>query len=425
MKRALVVFNSFFGPGMARNRMLRILRNLPAHGYEPVLLTDVCRNEAMGRDLPSRVVQVPYLDLQHAYARLRGRKEPTPTAGAKTPESRSIGLTTFINRWLLVPDKQILWAGPAVRAARELATREKFDVVFASNLPATNGVAGARIARALGLPLVLEYRDLWTGNPYHNLTQPTSLHRALHARMERAMLREASRVECLSTGIAEKLREMYGPLLPEPPRVHYNFFDPDEFAASTQPKSDAFTISYVGTMYLSRNPAMFFQGLRRFIDRNGITPAQFRFSWLGFIVGIENLQEMIRANGVEPFMDFLGQIPHREALNELRRSHVSLIIQSPDDTIHIPGKMFEAMGARVPLLAVANPCEVTQIMDRTRSGVHCPYDADAVADAIEKLWLHWKSGATWNFAEAEVAAFSVKNAVGKIAALLDEAVAAK
>jgi glycosyltransferase involved in cell wall biosynthesis len=134
---------------------------------------------------------------------------------------------------------------------------------------------------------------------------------------------------------------------------------------------------------------------------------------------------MIRANGVEPYIDFLGQIPHRDALNELRRSHVSLIIQSPDDTIHIPGKMFEAMGARVPLLAIANPCEVTNIIDRTRAGLHCPYETDAVADAIEKLWKHTRGGTGWEFAEDEVKNFSVGNAVAKIAALFGEAVANK
>lgn len=431
MKRVLIVFNPYFIPSMGHNRMLRIFRQLPRLGYEAVMLTEPCRSELYRGELPDeRSEQVGYLDLQQLYARLRGGSDfvsADAKASRSKPVSRPTGLTTFINRWLMIPDKQILWAGPAVRSARKRAARESIDLVFASNLPATNGIVGARLASSLKIPLVLEYRDLWTGSPYHNMSQPTALHRALHSHLERRILRQAARVTCLSSGIAACLQQLYAPVLPVAPAVNYNFFDPDEFsAAGPEPqKPEAFTISYVGTMYMSRNPAMFFQGLRRFIDRNGITPAQFRFRWLGTVVGIEGLQEMIRANGVEPFIDFLGQIPHRDALNELRRSHVSLIIQSPDDAIHIPGKLFETMGARVPLLAVANPCEVTNIIDRTNSGIHCPYEADAVASAIEKMWTHVCSGSPWPFAESEVEQFSIANAVGKLAALFDDAIASR
>ena len=218
---------------------------------------------------------------------------------------------------------------------------------------------------------------------------------------------------------------MYADVLTGIPQVHYNFFDPDEFlAAGPAPqKPDAFTISYVGAMYLSRNPEMFFRGLHMFIARNQISPKQLRFRWLGFIVGIADLHKMIQRNSIEPYIDFLGQIPHGDALNELRRSHVSLVIQSPNDKIHIPGKIFEAMGARVPLLAIANPCEVTSIIDRTRAGLHCPYDSNAVADAIEKLWKHGRSGAAWDFKENEVCKFSVDSAVARISGLFDEAIA--
>lgn len=425
MKRVLVVFNSFYGPGMGHNRQLRIFRGLPRFGWEPVMLTEVCRHEPFRDCLPAdRVKQVPYLDLQHVYAQLKKKRAAAPAAkDAPKPQSRSIGLTTFINRWFLVPDKQVLWVGPARKAARELARAKPFDLVYASSLPATNVIAGAKIARDLGLPLVMEYRDLWTGNPYHNLTPPTALHAAWHDRLERAALKQVTQLTCLSTGIAEIVAKRHEGRLRAAPHVYYNFFDPEEFAkAGPAPeKAKAFTISYVGTMYLSRNPAMFFQALRRFIDRNKLTPEQFRFRWLGFIVGIEDLQRMIDENGVSPYIDFLGQIPHRDALNELRRSHASLIIQAPDDAIHIPGKMFEAMGARVPLLAIANPCEVTRIIDRTRSGLHAPYETDAVANAIEQLWRHTQSGNAWNYAEPEVAKFSVDSAVGEIAGLFEEA----
>jgi len=426
MKRVLVVFNSFFGPGMGHTRLYRILRHLPAHGWEPTLLAEPCRDGAYRNLLPAgQVAPVPYLDLQHVYARLRRRRPGSSSAATAKPESRPIGFTTFVNRWLMVPDKQRFWVRPACAVARRLHREKPFDLVFASSLPATNAITGASIARDLGLPLMIEYRDLWTGNPYHNLTQPTALHRWLHHRLEKRALRQTSILCCLSSGIADIVGTAHRSELKNPPVVYYNFFDPEEYrmAGAPPPKPEAFTISYVGTMYLSRNPDLFFRALRLFVDRTGVTPAQFRFRWLGAIVGIEGLQEMIRGNGVDPFIDFLGHMPHRDALNELRASHASLIIQAPDDTIHIPGKMFEAMGARVPLLAIAPPCEVTRIMDRTGSGVHAPHDADAVARCIEQLWRHARSGEAWPYREEEVAEFSAQRAVANIAGLFSRTAA--
>ena len=109
MKRVLIAFASFHGPGMAHNRYVRIMRHLPRHGYDPVLITEQRRADAPDDGLPAdRFIEVPFLDLQRAYARLRalrGRGKTAASEGAKKPESRSIGFTTFINRWLLVPDK--------------------------------------------------------------------------------------------------------------------------------------------------------------------------------------------------------------------------------------------------------------------------------------------------------------------------------
>src|SRR5690348_6147937 len=100
-------------------RVRRIARFLPRFGWEPVVLThprgpDSVDETAEGVTIEE--VQAP--DLTEIYRRLRQRtvnSNPRTAAASAQPTSLPIGLTTEINRWLMIPDKQIPWRGAAIR----------------------------------------------------------------------------------------------------------------------------------------------------------------------------------------------------------------------------------------------------------------------------------------------------------------------
>jgi glycosyltransferase involved in cell wall biosynthesis len=426
-KRVLILGYYFVDPNMGGVRTRRIARLLPRHGWEPVVLThprDATSVPAEGAD--PRVEEVASFDLTRAYERLRsvGRSQPTFTAGAQPePTSKPIGLTSEINRWLMIPDKQMTWYRAALKKGRELLRHEKFSVIFASLDPRTCLLVAARLSRETGVPCVLEYRDLWTSNPYYHITQPTTLHRWIHRRLERKALRQARSVSAVCRGIAEYLSGEHAPALKSPVELNYNFFDPSEYPPPdpTPPDARPFTISYAGAMYASRSPRPFFEGMRAFLNQSGLAPSQFRFQWAGGASGIADFAEVLERTGVRPYLDFLGQIPHREALQLLLRSDAALLIQAPDDTIHIPGKLFEAMGARVPLLALSGKCETSEIIDRCRAGIVCAHTAEAVAAGLEEFHRLHVTNKKWEFNEAEVQKFSADAAVGALAATLERA----
>lgn len=413
-------------------RLRRIARLLPRHGWDPVVLThppDFTSVPDATRGLRIEAVAAP--DLTRVYRKIRtlGRRQTAATPALRAePKAQAIGLTSQINRWLMIPDKQVTWYRAAVRRGLELLRGEKFSAIFASLEPRTSLLVAARLSRDTGVPCVFEYRDLWIGNPYYHITQATALHRWVHGRLERRALRQARRVSAVCRGIAERLAHHYAGVLQAPVELNYNFFDPDEYPAPAAdmalPLTDParpFTVSYAGAMYATRTPHQFFEGMRAFIDRTGLTPAQFRFRWAGGAAGISDLGEILDRTGVRPYLDFLGQIPHREALRLLMASHAALLLQAPEDAIHIPGKLFEAMGARVPLLALAHPCETADIIRRCRAGIVCPHTAESVAAALAEFHRFSAEGARWNFNEAEVQRFSADAAVARLAGLLDQA----
>jgi glycosyltransferase involved in cell wall biosynthesis len=426
-KRVLILGYCFVDPNMGGVRTRRIARLLPRHGWEPVVLThprDTTSVPAEAAD--PRVESVASIDLTRVYQRLcsMGRARPVSTAaGPPEPAAKPIGFTSEINRWLMIPDKQMTWYRAALKKGRELLRREKFSVIFASLDPRTCLLVAARLSKESGVPCVLEYRDLWTSNPYYHITQPTALHRWIHRRLERNALRRARSVSAVCRGIADYLSGQHAGVLKAPVELNYNFFDPTEYPepgpapAGLRP----FVISYVGAMYASRSPRLFFEGMRAFLDRSCLTPSQFRFQWAGGASGIADFSEALERTGVRAYLDFLGQVPHREALRLLVRSDTALLIQAPDDTIHIPGKLFEAMGARVPLLALSGKCETSEIIERCRAGIVCAHTAEAVAAGLAEFHRLHSTKRKWEFNEAEVQRFSADAAVAALAATLERA----
>jgi glycosyltransferase involved in cell wall biosynthesis len=425
-KRVLIVGYFFVDANMGGVRLRRIARRLPRHGWEPVVLT---HPRGAGSVAPTgmdgRVEEVRALDLTRLYARLRGpgRAEQPPAAGRPQPTAKPIVFTSELNRWLMIPDKQLTWYRAALRRGRELLRSEKFSVLFASLEPRTSLLVAARLSKETGIPCVLEYRDLWTGNPYYHVTQPTAWHRWVHRRLERSVLRQAAKVSAVCRGIAEYLGREHAAILNSPVELNYNFFDPDEYAGPevVPDGSRPFTVSYTGAMYATRSPRPFFEGVRAFLDQAGLSPAQFRFRWAGGASGISDFAEILERTRIGPYLNFLGQIPHREALALLQQSHAALLIQAPDDAIHIPGKLFEAMGARVPLLALSNPCEASEIIHRCRAGLVCAHTAPSVAAALVEFHKLAAAGKRWEFNESEVRQFSAEAAIGRLADMLERA----
>ncbi len=409
-------------------RIRRTSRILPRHGWDPVVLTHRPDSTSVSVEAVPRVrvEEVAAPDLASLYRKLKtvGRGRPSAVSTDRPePKALNIGLTSEINRWLMIPDKQMPWRKAAVRRGRELLKQEKFSAIFASLDPRTSLLVAAQLSKESGVPCVFEYRDLWIGNPYYHINQPTGFHRWLHRRLERKAVSQARKIAALSRGIADHLTQEYSSVLQAPVELNYNFFDPDEY-----PKADAapaqrrpFTITYTGAMYASRTPHQFFEGMRAFIDAKKLAPHEFRFRWAGGAAGIDDLGEVIERTGVRPYMDFLGLIPHRDALRSMMQSDAALLLQAPDDAIHIPGKLFETMGAGVPVLVLAHPCEVTEIVQRCRAGIVCPHSRESVASALAEFHALSLKQSRWEFNEAEVQKFSADASVGKLAELLNQA----
>ncbi len=79
----------------------------------------------------------------------------------------------------------------------------------------------------------------------------------------------------------------------------------------------------------------------------------------------------------------LGFLPHRQALRLQREADVLVNIAN-DDPRQIPGKVYEYLGAKRPILHLGNPDDaIAGLLRRTGRGWACANDADAIAECLQ------------------------------------------
>jgi glycosyltransferase involved in cell wall biosynthesis len=426
MKRVLIIASYLNDENMGAIRLRRIVKYLPRFGFEPTVITALPADVVL-KGIPGvRIERVPAIDMKALYKNIkRGQRVPADGSSESVAgyKSNNVGLTTWLNRWFMIPDKQAPWFWPAVKRGRELMATEAYDLIFATLEPRTNLLVAAKLAQVARLPCVMEYRDLWNSSPYHHLQQPTIIHKWIHHWLEHRVLSAADRLSAVCFGIQRYLKEVSGPLVKGDIAINYNFYDPDEYPVKRliSVGKNPFTVIYAGSMYFSRKPDVFFRGMRLFLNRSRLSHKEFRFRWMGAIAALPDIEQMLAELELHPFVEFLGSVQPADTLAALQQADAALILQAPEDDIHIPGKLFEAFGARVPVLALANPCEVTSLIDRVHGGLHVPHQPQEVCDALAQLYEQYKQGRVWLYDEQAVAEFSAAVAVGKLAAWFEEA----
>jgi glycosyltransferase involved in cell wall biosynthesis len=407
MKRVLIV-SYFFPPvsNMGSHRMLRFVRHLREFGWEPIVLTTNFEGWALvDEHLLARVPEdievhrVAGVDLTGLWQKFgkRGRSEHG------TAPARSQGLTTFLNRWVMIPDKCFPWIGPATRFARDL----KFDAIYSTSDPLSDHLVARRVSRQTGAPFVAEFRDLWLGSPYFARAHPTALHRAWHARLERQVVNNASVVVGLSRGISDYFAKTYT----KPVRTIYNCFDPEEYPTATT-AAGGFTILYAGALYSSRSPEPFLAGFAQFVKKH----PDARFVIVGGSSDLD-LPSMIAKHQLTGHVELVGRVAHEDALRRMQSATILLAVQSPEDDVHVPGKLFEYIGARRPLLALSRPCETAELITQYRLGWVAEPEPAAVATRLDEAYQAWKSN---TMPQPAAERFSVRETTRQLAALLDE-----
>jgi glycosyltransferase involved in cell wall biosynthesis len=440
----LMIANDFPPVGGAGvQRSLYFAKYLPAYGWRPTVLTvkEVAypvKDRTLLDELPpgARIVRTESFELRRLLWLARRLLPRRPTRSGEAPASAAVTLGRWpreigraLRRWLFVPDDRVLWAPFAVTAAMRVARRTPLRVVFATVPPYAAGVIGHCIARLTGLPLVLDLRDPWTRDPY--LPAATRLHSRLNALLESSALRHASRVVVISPQMRRVLLDAYPRLDPAKIRVITNGYDAEAFAGiSPLERGDRFVVSYVGSLYAHHRAvlAAFCAAWSLAAAREPEFAARAELELVGR-TDAEIADELAQWPRVSSRL--LGYLPHHRTTAHVKGAAALLLLikdlHPEHHLITIPGKLFEYLGAGVPILMIGPDGDAADIVRATGGTVLRQADATAAAEAL--LGLFRAPGRTVTAGEdggghgtgEAIGRYDRRALTGELATVLDEA----
>ena len=278
----------------------------------------------------------------------------------------------------LVTDVCTEWFPFAAPRALALAREGRFDVVVSSFEPGVNHLLGWLLKRRTGMPWLADF-----GDPWINQNTP-AWRRGIDVAIERRLLANIDAASVTTEDLAAIYETQYPHL--SPVHVVPQGFDPDLFAAveAERPSdSGALNLVYTGTLYPElRSPSAVFSALR-LLRRKGMNV---RLTVAGR-VPLSVVDETSGGGELDGVVRFLGVVAHKRALALQKGADVLLHLDNRGADLQMPGKLYEYVGARRPILVIRhgqpNASAAARCVRTIGCGRDAPDEPHAIAEALE------------------------------------------
>jgi glycosyltransferase involved in cell wall biosynthesis len=412
-RRRVLIVSHVFPPLVAGGapRMGQFARLLPELGWDVTVLT----SKQDGIDSDARAALNGRVAIVETWSPdVVKRGAPVAKRGARG-WARRVARTAALS--IVFPDRQLFWVPGAIAAGKQALAETPHDVVFATHGPASDLVVGRQLASAMKLPLVVDFRDLWSTLPMPIFTTP--LHRAAARQLERRIVRDATRVVAVAPKMAEDLADVHG-IARERAISITNGFDPADAARVSDNRSGPFRLMYAGSVHAHYDLDPFWRAIAALAKRGAITPETFRIEFVGNLAASDP-----RAHGVDAFVDTKPYVAHSKVFDELARADALLVVETPGYYARYgyAAKVFDYILTGKPVVALVEDGGNTARLLADAGVGYCadPGDRAAVGAAIERvLALAGAAPRRVDCDAAPFAAFNRRHLAARLAAVLDD-----
>jgi len=402
VKKVLII--TYYWPpsgGAGVQRWLKFTKYLPESGIEPVILTVdpeyasyPQRDASLLKEIPGNI-KIIYTrssrGIFNAYKKLTG-KEEVPYGGFVNESEPGLlqKILRFIRGNFFLPDARRGWNHYAFKAGLKAIEEYKIDIVITTSPPHSTQLTGLKLKRKKGIKWIADLRDPWTDIYYTDKMFQTLPAKRINRRLESLVLNNADRVIATCDATRDVFRsKLQKGQSPEKVITITNGFDPDDFT-SHNIIPEKFIITYLGTLAGNYNIEVLTTALANLQppDKTGII---LRF--------IGRADEKVLAKISEESKVTIERIPyvdHRKAMDYLAGSAALLIVIPADRKSNemIPGKLFEYLASRRPVIAIGpGNSDTGAILKETNAGrIFGNTQAANLEEYIRELITKFKAG---------------------------------
>lgn len=376
------------GPGV--QRWLKFVKYLRDFDVEPVLYIPEnphypLIDNTFLKDIPNDLIiyKHPIKEPYRLASLFSSKKTKRISSGIIQSKDQSFIEKMFL--WvrgnLFIPDARKFWVKPSVNYLRGVLEKEGIDTIITTGPPHSVHLIGYYLKQTKAVNWIADFRDPWTTIGYHKKLKLTSSAKRKHKLLESKVLKSADKIIVTSATTKKEFEQ----ITEQPIKVITNGYDSE--ISSTQKLDEKFTISHIGSMLTGRNPVKLWQVLSDLLKNNIDFKNALHLQFIGVIS--DDVLQSLNDFGLQNHFKVVGYVSHEKAIEFQKTSQILLLVEiDSQETIGIiPGKLFEYMAAKRPILGVGpKNWEVADIVNDTKSGCIFEYSDDI---ALKNVILDW------------------------------------
>lgn len=419
-KKKVLILTYYWPPsgGSGVQRWMYFAKYLAQLNFEPVIITVHPKWASYRTFDESFLEKISHLEVHHtktfellklySFLTTGNSNKGIPQGNVGADKKGVFGkISRYIRANIFVPDARVGWNTFALKKARELMKKHKFDWVITTGPPHSTHLIGLDLKKEFEIKWLADLRDPWSELFYNKDLNRTKRAIQKDTNYEFEVLDKADAV----VTVGPSLRELLVNKLPrQVSKFHfiYNGFDTSAIEKAPRIEPDIFTISYIGILSSYQPFVSFSEGLEHFCEK--YTDREIRVQFIGDVD--ENIQNQFMKNEKLSKIQFLftGRLEHSKALEIMKSSHllVNLLANMEQSNILISGKMMEYIATGNAILSIGDTeGDAAKLLSGLEfAQTFNPKDIEQISSFIDTIFSRWKSGQTIKNNTAKIEAFS-------------------
>jgi glycosyltransferase involved in cell wall biosynthesis len=426
--RKVLIITYYWPPsgGAGVQRWLKFVKYLRNFGWEPVVYTPEnpeypAIDNSLLKDIPQgiEIVRTPIWEPYSFYKKLVGAKKTERINAGFLSEKKRPGLAERFSIWLrgnfFIPDARKFWIKPSIKFLVKYLKQHPVDAIVSTGPPHSMHMIAHGVKERTGLPWLADFRDPWTNIDFYHELMLSSWADRKHHKQEMSVLKKADEVVVISNSMKTDFLK----LLKRDYSVITNGYDQDDIAGVDVKIDERFSVAHIGTMVKTRNPLLLWEVLSEEVLKDTDFANELEIKLVGSVD--YSVTESIEAAGLGNYVNKISYVPHNEVVKIQQQSQVLLLLinDTPNAKVILPGKFFEYMAARRPILCIGpRDGDAAEVILETNAGyVSEKDDKESIRKAINELYSRFRTGK--NIVDSKgIARFSRESLTGRMAECL-------